>query len=86
MARWRLWLILFFLAWHWISLANDLLVLRQYSLLDHVARFSVDRISKLPMAAVSLLFGGHRDGQSRGAFDDSDFPDHKTEVVRFEHV
>jgi hypothetical protein len=36
---------------------NYFLVLRQYSLLDHPSRFSVDRKSNIPVSAVALSLG-----------------------------
>jgi hypothetical protein len=68
------------------GIGNRFLVLRQYGLLDHVSRFSVDRISKLPMGAVSLLLARKRDEKSPGAVHDSDLPDHKTVVEDNAHV
>jgi hypothetical protein len=32
-----------------VALGNDLLVLRQYSLLDHIPRFSIGRKSNIPI-------------------------------------
>jgi hypothetical protein len=52
MAGWELWRILLCLSWNWISSGHDLLVLRQYGLLDRVARFSVDRRPHLPSLSI----------------------------------
>jgi hypothetical protein len=54
MAQWELWLILFFLAWILVGFGNDLLVLRQYGLLDHLPCFSVDGKGNIPLTNFAL--------------------------------
>jgi hypothetical protein len=54
MAQWELWLILFFLAWILVGFGNDLLVLRQYGLLDHSSCFSVDGKGNIPLTNFAL--------------------------------
>src|SRR5262249_25525968 len=54
MARWHVWGILFCLAWNWVILGNHFFVLRQYDLLDHVPRFSVNRKCNVPLTALAL--------------------------------
>jgi hypothetical protein len=72
--------------WHCVSFANDFLVLRHYDSLDHFSRFSIGRISKLPVGPVPLFLGRHGDEKSRGALNDSDFSDHQTVVENNVHV
>jgi hypothetical protein len=43
------------------AFGHDLLVLRQYGLLDHIPGFSVDRKSNNAMGAIFLLRGRKRD-------------------------
>jgi hypothetical protein len=53
MPRWGLWRILFYRL-VLVGLGNDFLILRQYSLLDHVPRFSVNRKCNIPLTALAL--------------------------------
>ena len=54
--------------------------------LDHHSRFSISRIRKLPIGAVSLLFVRHRYEKPRGPFNDSDVLDLKTVVENNAHI
>jgi hypothetical protein len=41
----------------WVASVNDFLIFLQYDSLDHISRFSIGRIDKLSVGAVSLWFG-----------------------------
>jgi hypothetical protein len=80
MAQWELWLILFFLAWILVGFGNDLLVLRQYGLLDHSSCFSVDRKGNIPLTNFALRRIREGDEKTSGAFNDADVMDQKAIV------
>jgi hypothetical protein len=69
-----------------VTIAHDLFILRQYSLLDHVSGVRIDRVSNSLTRAVSLLPARHRDKIARGSSDDLDFSNHKTIIEGDGHI
>jgi hypothetical protein len=80
MARWRVWRILFCFGWNWGTSANNLLVLRQDGLPDHVPRFSVDRKRNIALTALAFCPVRKSYEKASGTFDNSDVIDHKAIV------